>query len=79
MEGCPDRSFEMARPIVLGYSRARCRAGERNTAFHTCGKIGTRSRGNIDNVVVDIAGHDVEVAVEFEGVSVSIGASWGRL
>lgn len=69
----------MASSIVQCHSHARCRAGERNTALHTCGKIGTRSRGNIDDVGVNIAGHNIDIAVDFESVSVGQGTSWGRL
>lgn len=69
----------MAASVVVGHSRARLRARERNTALHTGGKIGARGRGNVNDVVVNTAAHDVDVAVELEGVSVGIGTGWVRL
>ncbi len=69
----------MAISIVVGHCRARQRAGEGNTADHTGGKISARSCGNIDDIVVNIAAHDVDVAVGLKGVSVGIGTGWGRL
>ena len=79
MEDCPDQAFEMAVPVVVGHSRARQRTGVRNTADHTAGQIGARGRGNVDDGIVNIAAHDVDVAVGFEGVPVGIGTCWGRL
>lgn len=69
----------MATSVVVCHSRARQRAGERNTVDHTGGKIGARAGGNVDDGVVNIAAHDVDVAVGLKGVSVGIGAGWGRL
>ena len=64
---------------MIGYSRARQRAGERNTVDHTRGKIGARASGNVNDGVVNIAAHDVDVAVGLKGVSVGIGTGWGCL
>lgn len=63
---------------VVGHSRARCCAGEIDTAFHTGSKIGARGCGDVGDGVVNTAAHDVDVAVGLEGVSISIGAGWGR-
>lgn len=81
MEDCPDRTPEMASPIVVGHGRARLGTGtgERNTADHTAGKVGARGRGDVDDVVVNIAAHDVDVTVGFEALPVSIGTARGRL
>lgn len=65
----------MTSPIVVGHSRAKHRTGESYTTLHAGGKIGARGRRNVnlDDIVVNIAAYDENIAVGFEGVSVGIG------
>ena len=79
VEGRPDRSFEVTIPIVVGHSCAEHRTGESYTTLHARGKIGARGRRNVDDIVVNTAAHDVNIAVGFEGVSVGIGTDRGGL
>lgn len=81
VEGCPDGSFEVTSPIVVRHSRAKHRTRESYTTLHAGGKIGAGGRRNVnvDDIVVNIAAHDENIAVGFEGVSVGIGTDGGCL
>lgn len=81
VEGCSDGSFEVTSPIVVGYSRAKHRTRKSCTTFHAGGKIGAGGRRNVnvDDIVVNVAAHDENIAVGFEGVSVGIGTNGGCL
>ena len=77
VESCPDRTFEITIPIVVGHSCARYCTEIVYTTLNATGKIGASRRVNVDSIVVNTAAHDVDIAVGLEGVSVGTGTDRG--